>query len=171
MIPQKLTNFMCYNRNREMMGVVDAVLPNFQYMTESMSGAGIAGEIDSPVIGHFQSLTATINFRVPTAENLTLLAPETHHFDMRGNIQLQDERTGQIVNSPVRAIIQGMPKGLNVGNLGVGIHTGTSLEIEVTRIQLSANNRNIIEVDKINFRCIINGIDYLAPVRRNMGLS
>ena len=169
-IPDKLTNFKIYDRGRDMLGTVDVVLPNFQYMTESMSGAGIAGEIDSPTPGHFQSLTSTINWRTVTAENLVLLAPETHHFDARGNISFYDEGTGSYIDRPVRAVMRGLPKGLTAGTLGVSVQTGTSIELELLFVMLSVNNRRLVEVDKLNFICFINGVDYLAAQRRNLGM-
>ncbi|UTW68684.1 phage major tail tube protein [Anaerobacillus sp. HL2] len=41
---------------------LDVQLPSLEAMTETVKGAGIAGEVDSPVIGHFGSLGITLNY-------------------------------------------------------------------------------------------------------------
>jgi len=168
-IPDKLTNFICWDTGREMLGIVDVTLPNLNYMTESMSGAGIAGEIDSPTKGHYQSLTTTINWRVIFAENVVYSAPETYHFAFMGNVQSYDEGSGEYRDTGVKAMMRCIPKNITLGKLGVATQTGTGVEYEIIYFLFSVDDKQMVEIDKLNFICTINGVDYMKEVRRNIG--
>jgi len=168
-IPDKLTNFICYDAGNEMLGIVDVTLPNLNYMTESMSGAGIAGEIDSPTKGHFQSLTTTINWRTLFADNVVYSAPETYHFAFMGNVQFYDEGSGEYRDTGIKVVMRCIPKNVTLGNLGVAAQMGTSVEYEIIYLLLSVAGRAKVEIDKLNFICTINGTDYMDEVRRNIG--
>jgi len=168
-IPDKLTNFICYDAGREMLGIVDVALPSLNYMTESMSGAGIAGEIDSPTKGHFQSLTTTINWRVVYDDNISYSAPETYHFAFMANVQSYDEGSGEYRDKGVKVVMRCIPKNVTLGTLGVATQSGTSVEYEIIYLLISVDGSDLVEIDKLNFICTINGKDYMAEVRRNIG--
>ena len=55
-VPEKLINFRVYENGNDLIGIADVTLPKVDYMTETVKGAGIAGEIDSPVKGHYSSM-------------------------------------------------------------------------------------------------------------------
>ena len=66
------------------------------------------------------------------------------------------------------------PESLKIDELGkleVGTTTDTSNVIEVTYIKVDIDGETVLEVDKYNFICVINGMDYLASVRENLGLA
>ena len=54
-IPQVLTNAKVYRDGIDLIGIATVELPSFEYMTETLTGLGIAGEIDSPVTGNFKA--------------------------------------------------------------------------------------------------------------------
>ena len=51
-------------KEEKLVGITDTVnLPDFKTITASVSGAGIPGSIDMPVIGQFESMSMDIPFR------------------------------------------------------------------------------------------------------------
>lgn len=168
-IPEKLINFRVYEDGNNFIGVADAELPSLEAMTETVSGAGIAGEYDSPVIGHYQSMTLTINWRTPTGKLLSLAAPKVHQLDLRGAIQVNDAANGQYRAVPLRVTANCTPKTTETGSLQVGSPTDSSNEFEVTYLKIWYDGREYIEIDKLNFICKIDGVDYLAAVRLALG--
>ena len=51
-IPTKINNYNVYNAGDKLLGVGDELtLPDFEATSETVSGAGILGEIDDPTIG------------------------------------------------------------------------------------------------------------------------
>ena len=170
MIPEKLINFECWDQGNRMVGIADVVLPNLAYMTETVSGAGLGGEFDSPTIGHFQSMSTTINWRILTDENAIYVAPNVYHFDFRGSKQFLNHSVGALEEQQLKVVMRVIPKSLNLGNLQKASPMGNSGEFEVLYIKITLNNRPRIEIDKIAFICIVDGVDYLATTRQHMGL-
>lgn len=168
-IPEKLINFRVYEGGTNFAGIVDAELPELESMTETVKGAGIAGEYDSPVIGHYQSMTLSLSWRTPTPKLLQLAAPKVHQLDLRGAIQVNDAANGQYKSVPLRVTVNCIPKSTKPGKLEVGSPTDSSNEFEVTYIKIWYDGTEYIEIDKLNFICKINGVDYLAAVRQALG--
>ena len=50
-IPTSLQGFSVYLDALRELGVVDIELPNIQFMSDTITGSGIAGEIDMPIPG------------------------------------------------------------------------------------------------------------------------
>ena len=171
MIPEKLIGFQCYDNGEQMVGIADVALPNLAYITEAVQGAALAGTFDTPTIGQFQSLSTTINWRVLTEDNVTFVAPEVYHFDFRGSQQFLNHSVGQLEPRALKVVMRVVPKGLSMGNLQQGSQMGTSGEFEILYIKIALNERVLVEIDKIAYKCIINGVDYLAKVRQQIGLS
>lgn len=169
-IPEKLTNFTVYLDGSEYLGAADVDLPDLESMTETVSGAGIAGEIDSPTIGHFASMTVTINWRVLEKANFRLARQNVQPLDFRGSIQSFDTSTGTYKSVPVKVTIRGLPKTTPLGSLAPSSTMDNSNELEVIYIKILYDGQTMVEIDKFNFICIIDGEDYLAQVRENLGL-
>ncbi len=60
-ISEKLVNFKVFENGNDLVGIADVELSTLTAMTESIKGAGIAGEFDAPVTGHFGGMEATFN--------------------------------------------------------------------------------------------------------------
>ena len=61
-LPEQTISFRVYHDGTDQIGVATIDLPELSYMTESLSGAGIAGEIDSPTLGMTESMTLIMSF-------------------------------------------------------------------------------------------------------------
>lgn len=169
-VPEKLVNFRVYDSlSQEMIGVADVELPAFEAMTESISGAGIAGEYDSPTLGHYGSQSLTIKWRMVTAHALQLLVPVQHRIDCRGAVQVQDPALGTVVPRSVRVEVRGLTKKAGLGSLKPGSPMESETEIECTAISVFVDNIPIIIYDKLAFILMIDGFDYLAAARVAMG--
>lgn len=170
-VPEKLINFRVYQDSNDLIGVADVELPSLENMTETIKGAGIAGEIDSPVLGHFSSMETVLNWRTILKNNITLLAQTGVTLDLRGAQQIWDSSAGSYTVMPVKCVIQGTPKSTELGKFDVGAATDTSNTIETTYIKLTIDGTDVLEIDKYNFIATINGTDYLSDVRTSLGLS
>lgn len=170
LIPEKLINFRCYaGLGVEFLGTTDVELPKFDPMTEKVSGAGIAGEFDSPVVGHFQSQVIKLKWRTPTARALGLLAPVDHLIQLYGAIQVRDSEAGRIVTQQVLLQVSGPMKSFGLGNFEVGKPTAAESEIECAKLDLKIDGVPLVELDKFNSVFKVAGVDYLRDVRIAMG--
>ncbi len=170
-IPDKLVQFYVFDDDEIMIGVADLTLPDIDYMSESVKGAGIGGEIDLPVIGCTKSMTTTITWRSLVSETAKFIEPKGHMFSARGSVQEFDAEKGDYRQIPLKVTMTVLPKKLSMGKMDPGTSLGSSSEFEVLYLKLEIDGEIMYEIDKSNSKHLINGVDYLAAVRRTAGLS
>ena len=170
-IPEKLINFRIYKDGKDLLGVADIELPDLEWMSETVTGAGIAGEIESPVIGHFKSMVLKLKWRTVTGDTTSLAQSKAHHLDARGSIQRYDAGAGEYKNYPVKLVVKAIPKKIGLGKMEPGKPQDNESEFECVYLKLWVDSKEEVEVDKYNFIVKIDGVDYLADVRSHLGLS
>lgn len=170
-IPEKLISFRVYRDGNDLLGVADAELPELEPMSETVSGAGIAGEIESPTPGHFKSLALKLKWRVLHADLTSLAAHKAHHLDLRGSIQRYDGGAGEYANYPVKVLVQAIPKKISLGKLETAKPQDNDSEFECVYLKLWIDGKERLEVDKLNYIYVVDGVDYLRDVREHLGLE
>lgn len=169
-IPSTLIDFSVYKNGTDYLGASDIVLPNINAMTQTVSGAGIGGEIDMPILGAFQAMSVTLNWRTVTHEAVSLLAQSTVSLDFRGAQQIYDKTDGSLKSVGTKVTVKAIGKNGTLGNFQSGSTTGTSNELEVTYIKITQDGKDILEVDKMNYVFKVDGVDNLATVRQQLGM-
>lgn len=170
MVPEKLINFRVYQDGADLIGISDVTLPKLEAVTETVKGAGIAGEIDSPTLGHYGSMEVELNWRTLLKSNIVLAKPKGVNLDLRGACQMNNSESGTLETVPVKVVLRGLPKSTDLGKLEMGSTTDTKNTIEVTYIKITVNGEDVLELDKYNYICNIDGTDYLTEVREALGL-
>lgn len=165
-IPEKVVNFNVYDEGNKLVGVSGEItLPNLEAMSETISGAGIAGEYESPTPGHFGSISMEIPFRVLYDSSFDLMEPTGRNIVLRASQQSYDVAGGKIEYRALKITIKTLPKGIDLGKLGVGKMTETKNTVEVLYIKVEENGKTLLELDKLNFVFKVNGKDVLSKVR------
>ena len=82
-VDELVINYAIYEDATEYLGTTEVTLPDLEYMTEELSGAGIAGNIEEIIIGHLNAMSTTFNFRTVTEAAVTLMEPRVHRIDLR----------------------------------------------------------------------------------------
>ncbi|MBY0088392.1 phage major tail tube protein [Brevibacillus brevis] len=170
-IPERLRNFNVYlDGSNDLKGVADIQLPSFELMTDTVKGAGIAGEYDSPTLGHFQSMKLSLSFRTVTREMFGLLRQKSQRLDCRGALQLYDAGEGASKTVAVKVVVQGPTTKVDPGKFETGSAMDGSAEVEALYLKIDYDGKTIVEIDKLNFICVIDGVDQLADTRKALGL-
>ncbi len=171
LIPEKVANFQVYGGVGSLLflGVADAELPSFDAITEKISGAGIAGEFDSAVPGHFGSQSVKVKFRTATPQVLAMPSGVYHIIDLRIAEQTQDPLLGALGIRSLRVEVRGPLKSMKPGKVEPGKPMDAEIEVECSVITVISNGVEIIKLDKLNYIYQVKGVDYLAPVRLAMG--
>jgi len=169
-IPTVLNNAVVYKDGERQLGTATVELPSFEQMTESVSGLGIAGEVEVPVVGHFNSMTVKITWNTVTVNSMELLEPIAHHLDIRADLQDHDPGTGTYQHRAAKLIVRGTPKTNSLGKLEPGKKMEGETELEVSYLKLSIGGFEVVELDKFNFIFRVNGDDVLNEVRSNLGM-
>jgi P2 family phage contractile tail tube protein len=166
----KMTTFNVSKDGNIEMGIADVELPDIEYMQEKISGAGIAGEVELPTLGHLLSMVTKIKWRTVTKDSIVLAAPTTHDLEMRGVQQYYEGGGGNLGVQPVVINLRCLPKKTGLGKMGVGIKTDTENNFETVYLKLQIDGKKVIEIDKFNYICYISGTDWLADVKSALGL-
>lgn len=172
-IPEVLNDFRVYNEgeiNRDL-GVADIELPALENMTQSISGVGMAGEVDAPVLGHYSSMETTINWRTPTETAIKMSGGGAVALEAMGAIQNWDSSENKYRIDSYRAVIRGRAKSYTQGNFEAGNTTDSSNVIETTYLKIEINGAVVREIDKYGYKDINNGVDNLADIRAAIGMN
>lgn len=167
--PEKITGFRCYDESGPMLGVVDAKLPDVEFLSEEVSGAGIAGSYEAVVEGHTKPLTLGMKFRTQTASALDLAGGGPVRLELRGSIQVEDAAAGKLRHVPLRAVCRGRAKKAGGGKLEVGKAMDAEHEFDLTYYKLELDGKERLEIDKLNYIHRVGGKDLLADIRNNLG--
>ena len=170
-IPETLINFRIYGDGTDMLGTADLTLPKMDAMTDTVKGAGIAGEVEVPVRGNFKSSELQAKWRTIDPNAAKLFTQTSHDIDCRGAFQVQDPGTGALDVQAVKLFCRVMPKGFELGKFEVAKMTDTTTSFEVLYLKLTINGKVVMELDKLNSVCKIGDTDLMADVREALGLS
>jgi P2 family phage contractile tail tube protein len=167
-LPEVINNYNVYDdRAQRLIGISGEVeLPNFEAMTETLSGSGILGEVEDPVTGHFSSMTIKIPFS-NLWTNLYGLMNTTRppQLTLRGSMQVTDTDTNITDYVPVKIVLRGKCKTTETGKADAGKKMESSVKMEISYIRIAVNDVDLVELDKLNFKFLLNGVDMLAKIR------
>ena len=169
MVPEAINNYNAYNGDGDrMIGVTgETQLMEMVARVVEISGAGISGSYNAVVIGHFDSMTQTVNFRVLTKEGMVDLAPgKTVRLNLRGALQYKDSATNESGEVGVRYVIGGQVRQLSPGTLNPGNPMSASVQIDVTYALFEFDSEPCIEIDKLNSVYRVDGKDLMENIRK-----
>jgi phage tail tube protein FII len=83
--------------------------------------------------------------------------------------QDEDTEAGQIIIAPVKYIAVVMPKSLNLGNLAPHSRQDLNGEYALRYFAVYVEGALVTEIDQLNYKALIDGVDYLASVRAALG--
>lgn len=168
-IDELVINFAVYEDATEYLGMAEATLPDLEFLTEEISGAGIGGKVEEIIIGHLSAMTTTLNFRTVCKSAVRLLEPRVHKLDLRVAQQQMNNRTSETEVSTLKHIMKVKPKKTALGKVAAASTADVSGEYAVSYYAMYIDGKKNTEIDPLNFICIINGHDYLEEVRRALG--
>lgn len=169
-MPDKIVNYKVYKDGKDLLGTADIQLPDIESLTEAIKGAGIAGEVELPVLGHISAMSLSINWRTVTGDLVTLAAPIAHSLDFRVAQQGYDTGKGTITTNAVKHVVKAIPKKLSLGKAEAGGTADAGNEFSVTYYKMLIDGKVKVEIDPFNYIFIIDGVDYLKDVRSHLGM-
>lgn len=166
-IPEIINNYNMYLKGTALVGTTGEVtLPDFEAMTETLSGPGILGEIEEAVIGMFGSMEIEIPFRVLDDDIFKMISPTTPlDLTLRASEQVAVKSTGAIDYKGMRVVIRGRVKKLTSGKVKQGGTMDSSVTIEITYILIEQGGSKKVELDKLNNVYRVNNVDLLAKIK------
>lgn len=166
---QSNINFAIYENSTEYLGMASVGMPTLSNLVQSISGAGIGGNIEAVIKGHVDSMTLTLNFRTTTPQSVRLSEPRRHTIDLRIAQQREDPINNEIDAVSEKHVLVVIPKTHNLGNIAPASPSNGSGEYAVRYWATWLNGVKVREIDPVNFIYMVDGVDYLADVRKALG--
>jgi P2 family phage contractile tail tube protein len=169
-LPERIVGYRAYKNGKDLLGVVDVELPKIQYLTEAIKGAGILGELETPTTGQTKALKVKITFRTNDTDMIGLLDCSGQDLEFRSAIQKYDSSSGSRSFDAHRVVVRGFPSEGELGKLESGAAGGSSVELECVYLKYVMQGVTVLEIDKLNYKYVVNGNDTLSAVREALGL-
>lgn len=166
---QIVVNYALYENAKEHLGTVEVDLPDLSWISTELSGAGIAGKVETIIKGHIESLSLGIKFRTMTEEAINLASPVRHTIDLRAARQDENPVSGEFEVVPIKHVMVVLPKSLSGGKVAPASPSDASGQYAVRYWAQYIDGKKVLEIDPMNYICVINGVDYLATTRAALG--
>lgn len=170
-LPEVINHFNIYDDSaNKLVGVSGEVeLPELEAITDTLEGSGVLGEIEDPVTGQFNSMTIKIPFAV-LYEDMFKIVNTTNppQLTLRGSEQCMDPSTGATDYYPIKIVLRGKAKTTSLGKLAKGKKGEPEVEMEVLYIKITVNEVTVIELDKLNYKFVLNDVDMLEKIRNQV---
>lgn len=170
-IDELVISYALYEDSVEYMGTTEVTLPDIEFLTAEIAGAGIAGNVTEVVIGHMNAMTTTFNFRTIGENAGKLIEPRIHTIDLRVAQQQWDGKSSVTSIGSVKHIMKVKPKKITLGKASEASTADVSGEYAVFYYAMYIDNKIKTEIDPFNYVCKINGKDYLSEVKKALGRS
>ena len=164
-VPEIINDYNTYLDGDKMIGVAASVtLPTLKQKTNTVSGAGINGEIESVSVGQFESMEQEIDFNVLYSSAMDMLSPlSVVNLTLRAAQQVYD-KTGGYAFKGLRVVEMGRVKTFNPGKVEKGEGMEAKVTLELTYLLVENDGSPLLEVDKLNGVYKVNGVDMLAGI-------
>ncbi|MFD5019990.1 phage major tail tube protein [Paenibacillus sp. NPDC058367] len=143
----------------------DLQLPSIEKLTDTLKGAGIMGEIDFPSFGQIGSMTFTINNKADNPQYAMLSRPGLIKFEVVSVVDVFDVNNSKIGIRQEKVFMSGLSKKYDMGKREANAGADGSSEFEITYLRKVVDGKEVLLIDKLYSKYVINGIDYMSEIR------
>ena len=169
-VMQQTINYEVYVDGNRYLGTASVDLPELNYMTQEIKGAGVAGQMDVPTLAHMENIEVTLHWRSIFERPTFLLSQDSFMLSLRGAMQRYDAATGVLKVLPVRIDLRGLSTGGALGKFEPSELTDTESKFNCDYVKIMIDGQTYFEHDVFNFVHVVNGSDFLRDVRTALGL-
>ena len=146
--------------NEEVAEQVKVTLPEIKWKTATVSGAGLGGDIDVPLVGLTESMSSQLDLRSVThAHAVKALATGFRNHEVRF---LRDTigSDGTLFRAGTKIYMLAAAKSLTPGSVQRGSQMDSNAAYTVVRYRMVENGVETFLIDQLNEVFKLNGIDY-----------
>ena len=162
-------DFAVYEDSDEFVGMASVTLPDKNQKVITVNGAGVGGDVEVPINGHYDAMVLTMAFKNYSPRVARLREHRRHNIELRVAQQNEDPVSGQLVTDAVKHVMVIVPKSASGGTVAPAAPGDMNIVSSVRYWATFVNGVKLDEIDQFNRVDIVNGIDYNAPVRRALG--
>ncbi len=171
--PSAAISFRVYEDSVNEVGIAKVTLPDIAFKTISITGSGLMGDIDVPLIGMLENMELGLDFLGHTDPNAfaKLMEPRKHLIDLRVAEEFWDIDDADVGLWDIKHILVARPKSMKPGGVASATAADSSGTFTVYAYSAYRDGVQLWDLDKRNMKCVINGKDYMADVRKALGYS
>jgi P2 family phage contractile tail tube protein len=143
----------------------DLQLPSIEKLSDTIKGAGILGEIDFPAYAQIGSMAFSVNARADNEKYAMLARPGAINVEVVWVNDTFDSSTLKTKTQQNKVFMTVFNKKYDPGKIEVGAGSDGSSEFEVVYYRKIVDGKEVILVDKFNYKFAINGKDYMDEIR------
>lgn len=166
---EAIINFAVYEDGEEYLGIANVTLPTLSSVMQTISGAGISGNVEVGVAGYYDTMELGLSFRNFTRNSVRLSEPRLHNLQLRAALQTEDPTQGVVKVVPIKHLLTVFPKTDAGGTVGPASQSNGSGTYAARVWKTYIDGELVRDIDPFNYRCVINGTDYLADARAALG--
>lgn len=151
-------------------GISSIDLPEFSFKAIDMAGAGILGDISFPVPGMTENLETTLHLRTLQPEIFKMGSKDAHDLTLRSAQTTYDSALGKTQVEKTKINFRGMANKVANGKFEVASETESEITFALMYIKITINDKDCLELDKMNSIYKVNGVDQLVAMREAVGL-
>lgn len=112
----------------------------------------------------------TIKWQVPNKMSLGLFGGRPISLETYGDIQGFKSGETEYAHDQLYAAIRGRVKSSKPGTMKAGDAMESETVIEAHYIKIEYEGSIILEIDKYGYKAVIDGVDVLEEIRKNIGM-
>ncbi len=159
-----------YEGKNRFLGLASVMLPEITNVCVSINGVGLMGNMEVPVIGMLENMVLSANFLTTTDATVKLMTPVKHQLELRTVEEYWDVENAETGTWADKFVTIVRPKSIKPGTVAPMSAADTSGEFDVYYYAAYKKGRTLWEIDKRNMKFVVNGVDYMASIRKDLGL-
>ena len=166
-----VVNHEVYISGNRVLGIASEItLPNIEYMTATIKGAGIGGEIDMPSRAMFANMETTIKWLTVNESAFKFIQHNALNFAYYIAQQRYDSGLGTYTVIQNKVEIQAVPKNLNLGKSAPSELMDAETVCSIISLKETYNNVEKLYIDKMNYVCRVEGKDLATDLKKALGI-
>lgn len=169
-IDEGVINCEVYEDGKRFLGIARVTLPSLESKKFTMSGLGISGDIDIPVLATRNAMHMSIVFRNDNEGTDTLAEERVHLLDLRVIHQNLDYSEGEIGTTNRKYVVKVFPVSSSGGDIQSASAQEVTNEFSVFSLKKYINGKLARHIDPINFIDRDHtGKDRAEAIRKGLG--
>lgn len=146
--------------NKDVADTVKCTLPELKWLTATLSGSGVGGNVEIPLQGMAEAMSFQVDLKGVGADNAALLlVPGVRSLELRFNRDRFDSQ-GQVVKAGTKIFLSGIHAALTPGAIQRASPMESSASFSILRYRWVEDGEELFLIDQINQRYKAMGVDY-----------
>lgn len=154
----------------DLVGVAKVHMPEVNYKTVTVEGAGVMGSMEVPLGGMIDPMSASIDFSSCTDAILKLGDNQWHTVALYDAFQYFDQLTGQEDLEANRFEMSIRATKVAMGTIATASAADASGEYSVRKYAVYKAGSKVVDIDQLAGKFLVNGTDCAQPIRQALGM-